>query len=408
MKLGLKLWSTNDFYINEAIRLYNEKLYDYVELFVVPDSLKYLQIWEKLEIPFILHAPHSYAGFNPSLAECKKNNLILLDVVEKYREALKPQYVIFHPGINGCLSETIRQFNFFREKFPEIYSIALIENKPAIGLEGEACVGCSVNDIIKIQNESGMGFCYDIGHSICYANSTGQAWKNVFCDFLELKPVMFHLSDGYINSSKDMHLNLGKGNFDLEYILSQMKKNASVSIETIKSSKEKLDDFFEDVRFLKSKKNNNLCFKKNCERLEYKPAKISDAELLLSWRNDLKTRKSSLNTNKIELREHLDWLAGTLKNNTVILYVVKESGRPVGTVRTDYNNNIHELSWTVAPSERRRGIGKKIVSEFVKQFNKPLKAVIRKENYQSIKIAEYSGFKFVEDNSGILHYIYKK
>ncbi len=42
MKYGLKLWSTNDYYISEAIRLYKEGFYNYIELFIVPDSLKYI------------------------------------------------------------------------------------------------------------------------------------------------------------------------------------------------------------------------------------------------------------------------------------------------------------------------------------------------------------------------------
>jgi len=147
--------------------------------------------------------------------------------------------------------------------------------------------------------------------------------------------------------------------------------------------------------------------KKN-EKLEYTPAKISNAELLLSWRNDSKTRQASLNTDKIELATHIEWLSRILKDNNIKLYIAKENGKPIGTVRTDHNNGTHELSWTVAPSERGRGIGKKIVSEFVNQFSEPLKAVIKKENIQSIKIAEYSGFKLVKEDNGILHYLFKK
>ena len=48
-KIGLKLWSTNtDCYYNEAIRLYNDGVFDYIELYVVPDTLDTLQKWKKL------------------------------------------------------------------------------------------------------------------------------------------------------------------------------------------------------------------------------------------------------------------------------------------------------------------------------------------------------------------------
>lgn len=38
MKIGLKLWSINTDMINKAIKLYEQNYFDYIELYVVPDS----------------------------------------------------------------------------------------------------------------------------------------------------------------------------------------------------------------------------------------------------------------------------------------------------------------------------------------------------------------------------------
>ena len=58
-KLGLKLWSINtDYYYDEAIRLYNDGIFDYIELYVVPNSTETIDKWKKINIPFSLHAPH--------------------------------------------------------------------------------------------------------------------------------------------------------------------------------------------------------------------------------------------------------------------------------------------------------------------------------------------------------------
>ena len=39
-KIGLKLWSINtDYYYDEAKRLYDEGVFDYIELYVVPDTI---------------------------------------------------------------------------------------------------------------------------------------------------------------------------------------------------------------------------------------------------------------------------------------------------------------------------------------------------------------------------------
>ena len=43
-KLGLKLWSTNttDYFL-EAIRLFDQKVYEYIELYVVPNTISTLK-----------------------------------------------------------------------------------------------------------------------------------------------------------------------------------------------------------------------------------------------------------------------------------------------------------------------------------------------------------------------------
>ena len=58
-KRGLKLWSINtDCYYEDAKKLYDNNIFDYIELYVVPDSLDTLSTWQKLNIPFIIHCPH--------------------------------------------------------------------------------------------------------------------------------------------------------------------------------------------------------------------------------------------------------------------------------------------------------------------------------------------------------------
>lgn len=71
-KIGLKLWSINtDYYYDEAIRLYNDGVYDYIELYVVPNMTDTIEKWKKLDIPFIVHCPHFSHGFNLAKIENK-------------------------------------------------------------------------------------------------------------------------------------------------------------------------------------------------------------------------------------------------------------------------------------------------------------------------------------------------
>lgn len=250
MILGLKVWSKNVNYIEPAKALFKKGIFDYIELFIEPGSIQYLERWKLLDIPFILHAPHSSTGFNPSIKELQTSNFSLLNDLELFRLELNPEFIIFHPGVNGTVHETVRQFRKIRNKFPAIGKCALIENKPAIGLNGGHCVGSTYKEIDMIMKEANMGFCFDIGHGIAAGNSTHINIYTLINAFLDLNPQMFHLSDGYIDSEQDAHLNFGHGTYDITRILKTLHSNVMITLETYKISNENLDDFARDVEYV--------------------------------------------------------------------------------------------------------------------------------------------------------------
>jgi len=250
LNIGLKIWSTNLYYIPIVKDLYARKIFEYIELFIVPGSSSHLGYWSSLGIPYILHAPHSYAGLNMADKARREENHQLVSQVNIYFKDLNPQWVIFHPGILFDINEAISQINSFKKDFPRLMAKSVIENKPAIGLNGENCVGSSAIEIKKVIASTGLGFCFDIGHAICAAASEKRPWKEVLEEFFLLDPDMYHLSDSHYGE-KDMHLHLGAGQFDLDYIIKRLPANATISLETPKDSKENLDDFKKDTEFLK-------------------------------------------------------------------------------------------------------------------------------------------------------------
>jgi deoxyribonuclease IV len=251
LKLGLKLWSTNNNYLAPAIDLFSQKIFDYIELFVVPQSDAYIKTWCNLEIPFVLHAPHSYAGLNFSIPNQEQSNVVILECVNNYREQLNPKYVIFHPGMIGSIIETVRQINQAKLKYPELMHCALIENKPYIGIKGERCLGFSYKDISFILQNTDLGFCFDFGHAISAAYSQQKPWQAYLEKLLTLGPEMYHISDGHVNSPLDEHLNIAKGDYDFQWIISKLLPPDLVSLETKKSSMQDLDDFKKDCLLLK-------------------------------------------------------------------------------------------------------------------------------------------------------------
>ena len=131
---------------------------------------------------------------------------------------------------------------------------------------------------------------------------------------------------------------------------------------------------------------------------------IKDADLLLEWRNDPQTRIASHNTAEVKIDEHISWLTRVLNNQNRRLLIAEEDGVPVGTVRADYSDGVYELSWTVAPNARGRGVGKRMVALLAKQITEPIRAEVKVGNEASGRIAEHAGMKYEREDNGVLYY----
>jgi RimJ/RimL family protein N-acetyltransferase len=140
------------------------------------------------------------------------------------------------------------------------------------------------------------------------------------------------------------------------------------------------------------------------ETITLRPSTIEDADILLEWRNDPETRKASHNTTKVERSNHVSWLSGTLTNPDRRLYIAEENGDLVGTVRTDYAEGVWELSWTVSPRARGRGVAKRMVAILANEISEPIRAEVKTGNISSARIAEHAGMVFEREIDGILHY----
>ncbi len=249
-KLGLKLWNTNtEDYLPIVQNLHENNFFDYIELYILPNNLEKLKQWKKINnIPFGIHAPHFQHGMNLSKKEYFENNLKLYNEVKKYADELNSNYIVFHSGTDGDFKETARQLVHIND--PR----TVIENKPYKTLpfiKGDYYVGGKIEEIKYIMKKTNCKFCLDIGHAISSANAQGIEPYGYIESFMKLKPSMYHLSDIDISSKMDAHLNYGQGNLDFDRLLKIIGSNPTITIETNKQSKENLDDFIQDVKFLK-------------------------------------------------------------------------------------------------------------------------------------------------------------
>lgn len=244
LKFGLKLWSTNTHLIQQAVKIIDEKVFDYIELFVVPDTLISPFL---IDIPYIIHIPHHKFGVNIGEVICKEYNLQKIKESIEWADKLNAYYLILHAG-HGSLDDA-------KDLLGELTdNRLLIENMPKVGLNDENMIGYSPSNIKEMIGNRNMGLCLDFGHAVKAAVSLGKDYKVYMKEFLRFEPKVFHMSDGMLNNEKDEHLSFGKGELDFEYLLECVMSNNSkfITIETPRENQKSLKEDVESVRFLKN------------------------------------------------------------------------------------------------------------------------------------------------------------
>ena len=134
--------------------------------------------------------------------------------------------------------------------------------------------------------------------------------------------------------------------------------------------------------------------------LSFRLATLEDAELLFRWRNDNDTRANSRETAPVPWQSHLRWLEAKLRDDLCDVLIAEKDGESVGTVRIEVRNDETELSWTVAPEQRGRGIGRGIVRCAAGLRPGRLVAYIHPDTASSETIARGAGFVPVGTEDG--------
>ena len=244
-KVGLKLYSTDVALIPDALK-HQDRFFNFIELYIVPGSFaKTIEAWRDLDVPYVIHAPHSLHGVNLAQPEKWEANLKHFNEARLFADDLSADIIIVHGGNNGPFEETVRQMRLLNEKR------TVLENKPKLGLCNEVCIGCSPLEFQQMA-EAGVlyGTALDFTHAAYAAHSLGIKEMEVIKGFMVFNPKVFHLSDGDASSEKDVHLNLGKGNLNLAEFVSMIPYGALVTIETPRNELGGLKDIFDDVHFL--------------------------------------------------------------------------------------------------------------------------------------------------------------
>ncbi|MCK4589145.1 MAG: TIM barrel protein [Nanoarchaeota archaeon] len=244
---GLKLWSTNNRLFKKARELIEKDLFQYIELYVVPESFDANKLTALKGFSIIIHAPHFQHNFNLSKFNLKENNKKIFQEVKKVADFFDSKFIILHPGVGGDIRSTITQLNELGS------NKILIENMPKIGLNKEILIGFNLDEIKEIIQSGDFNFCLDLAHAIKSAISQNLDYKHYIKQLLQLNPKLFHISDGNTGNGEDEHLSLGKGNFDLKFLKRCIEESEAkmVTLETPKRNFFSLTEDVKNVEYLK-------------------------------------------------------------------------------------------------------------------------------------------------------------
>jgi RimJ/RimL family protein N-acetyltransferase len=142
-----------------------------------------------------------------------------------------------------------------------------------------------------------------------------------------------------------------------------------------------------------------------------RPATMSDAELLLEWRNDPKTREASFQQEAIALEEHREWLASRLGDPDCALFVIELEGRPAGSVRLDRDGDEEaEIHIVVAPESRGAGLASPALDLASEQAGELLgvrrvRARVKSGNEASLRAFRSAGFEPVREGDDVVELV---
>ena len=142
--------------------------------------------------------------------------------------------------------------------------------------------------------------------------------------------------------------------------------------------------------------------------LQVRHARLSDEGLLLTWANDPETRQNSFSPDPISAETHRRWFRNCLRDlDGCRLYVVEtEEGIPVGQVRFERQELAWEISYSLAPHFRRRGLGRPLLEIALSKMRSDYPGAlvlgrVKPHNLLSRKIFKSLGFDALSHAGGL-------
>jgi len=139
-------------------------------------------------------------------------------------------------------------------------------------------------------------------------------------------------------------------------------------------------------------------------------AYVFDEALLLDWANDPETRQNSFSPDPIPAENHRRWFRSRLRNlDGCRLYIVEiEVGIAVGQVRFERQDQAWEISYSLAPEFRKRGLGRPLLEVALLRMRSEYPGAlvlgkVKPDNLPSCKVFESLNFNACLDGGMVVY-----
>lgn len=246
-QFGLKLWSTNTQLLEPAAALVRQGRFQYIELSIVPGTES--APFQSYDLPYCIHITTDLHGVNIASRDSRAGSMKQIAECIGWADRLDAHHLILHPGV-GKIEEALR---FLRDLDDDRI---LIENMPRSGIHSEELVGYSPGQVQQLAGGK-FGFCLDLNHAVKAAFSLKVPYLSLIREFLELRPAMFHISDGHSTNGIDEHLPIGAGDYNMLALLRCVRDAGELPI-TLETPRVDLSSLSEDLVNLEAIKHFNI------------------------------------------------------------------------------------------------------------------------------------------------------
>jgi len=148
------------------------------------------------------------------------------------------------------------------------------------------------------------------------------------------------------------------------------------------------------------------------DRLNIRIANKNDALILFSMANEPKVRSNSINSDLIELKDHLNWFDATIESTSSIIYIYEAEDIPIGQIRFETKEDGSYINYSLDVVARGRGLATDLLKKGIEIYNNTqpdqIIAIVKKENIPSLKAFAKLGFIETNEKNNIVKFFLPK